>query len=145
MKSFSQRIEIASHIAIIIVAMLISVVLVKTYLLPTKTDDRLQAAMANNKAPAAAPELLGKTVSLPDTNWEKNGQTLVLALSTGCHYCTESAAFYKQLVQRRASKNTRLIAVFPQTVDLGRKYLNNLGVAAQLDWCAGYANAFTDQ
>jgi hypothetical protein len=131
MKSISQQIEIASHIAIIIVAMLVSAVLVKTYLLPNKVDNRIGAAMANN-APAASnqavPELLGKKISLPNTNWAKNGQTLVLALSTGCHFCTESAAFYKELVQKRASKNIRLIAVLPQPVDAGRRYLNDLGI-----------------
>jgi Redoxin len=135
MKSISQQIEIVSHIAIIIVAILISVVLVKTYLIPNKTDDKINAALANSGAGgpqtrnAAAPELLGKKISLPDTNFEKNGQTLVLALSTGCHFCTESASFYKELVQKRAKQgNIHLIAVLPQPVDASRKYLNDLGV-----------------
>ena len=54
----------------------------------------------------------------------------MLALSTGCHFCTESASFYKELVQKRAKQgNIRLIAVLPQPVDAGRKYLSDLGIA----------------
>jgi redoxin len=135
MKSIAQQIEIASHVAIIIVAGLISVVLVKTYLLPNNQDEKVKAALANGAQAqarvgnSAAPELLGKKISLPDTNFEKNGQTLLLALSTGCHFCTESAPFYKELVQKRAKQgNIHLIAVLPQPVDASRKYLNDLGI-----------------
>jgi redoxin len=127
-KSISQQIEIASHIAIIIVAALISVVLVKTYLLPG-SKSQIDAPMAKNAPIVDNSGPLGKKISLPDTNFETNGQTLVLALSTGCHFCTESAPFYKELIQKRASKNVRLLAVFPQPVDAGRGYLTNLGIA----------------
>lgn len=69
-------------------------------------------------------------MNLPDVNWEKNGQTLVLALQTGCHFCTESAPFYKAIAQNRNKRgNTRLIAILPQPVDASRNYLSNLGIA----------------
>jgi hypothetical protein len=118
-----EKIEIASHIAIIIVAILIGIVLVKNYLLP---DSKPKSNASNNTAIASNTGevgIVGKAISLPDTNWEKNGQTLVLALSTGCHFCTESAPFYKELVQKRAKQgNIRLVAVLPQPIDDGRKY-----------------------
>jgi hypothetical protein len=64
----------------------------------------------------------------------------LLALQKGCHFCSESAAFYQRLVRETAGRgNIHLIAVLPQTPDEGRKYLDELGVAiaevkqAQLD------------
>jgi thioredoxin-related protein len=130
MNKLAQKIEFASHIAIIIVATLISVVLVKNYLLPdskTKSSTSNNTAVASNTGEAG---VVGKAISLPDTNWKRSDQTLVLVLSTGCHFCTESASFYKELVQKRAKQeNTRLVAVLPQPVDAGSKYLSNLGIA----------------
>jgi thioredoxin-related protein len=130
MNKLAQKIELVSHIAIIIVAALISIVLVKTYLLPdskTKSNAGNSTGTASNTSEAG---IVGKAISLPDTNWEKNGRTLVLALSMGCRYCNESAEFYKQLAQQREKQgNFQLIAVLPQSLDDGRKYLNDLGIA----------------
>src|SRR5262249_34264823 len=112
-----EKIEIASHIAIIIVAILIGIVLVKNYLLPDskpKSNASNKTAIASNTGEVG---IVGKVISLPDTNWEKNGQTLVLALSTGCHFCTESAPFYKELVQKRAKQgNIRLVRLCTTSV-----------------------------
>lgn len=129
MKSIFQHIELASHIAIIIVAILISVILVKTYLLP----DSNSKAVTNNGAPqmsnAVVSNMLGQKIDLPNIDWRKNGQTLVLALQTGCHFCTESAPFYKELIQKRAKEGkTHLIAVLPDPVDASKNYLSNLGI-----------------
>src|SRR5262245_574333 len=112
MNKLAQRIELASQIAIITVATLIGAVLVKSYLL---TGSQSKSNPASNKAIAgdtAEAGLVGKAISLPDTDWKKGDQTLVLVLSTGCHFCTESAPFYKEVIQKR--KGTRLIAVMPQ-------------------------------
>jgi thioredoxin-related protein len=65
---------------------------------------------------------------LPDVDWKASDQTLVLVLSTTCHFCTESTPFYKQVIQKRKGR-TRLIAVLPQSVEAGRKYLADLGIA----------------
>jgi hypothetical protein len=74
--------------------------------------------------------MVGKAISLPGTDWKRSDRTLVFVLSTGCHFCTESASFYKELAQKRAKQgNTRLVAVLPQPVDAGRKYLSDLGIA----------------
>jgi hypothetical protein len=92
-----------------------------------KSDAGNNAAIASNAVEAG---IVGKSISLPDTDWKRGDQTLVLVLSTGCHFCTESASFYKELVQKRAKQgNTRLVAVLPQPVDASRKYLSDLGIA----------------
>jgi hypothetical protein len=51
----------------------------------------------------------------------------LVALSTNCHYCTESAPFYQKLQQQKPG-DLRLVAVLPQTVEQSRVYLNKLGV-----------------
>jgi hypothetical protein len=130
MNKLAQKLEIASHVAILLVAVLISVVLVKTYLIPgpkTKNDVRDAPLAAKGMGEA---EIVGKKISLSDVDWTRNDRTIVMALSTGCRFCTESASFYKQLAQKRAEQGkVRLIAVLPQPIEAGRKYLSELGVS----------------
>jgi hypothetical protein len=84
-KSASQHIESAVHYAIILIAILISIVFVKSYLL---SDTKLQSSNSRNANAAAAPNMpteagmIGKTLTLPNMNWEKNGHTLLFFLST---------------------------------------------------------------
>jgi thioredoxin-related protein len=116
---FTRNIELATNIAIIVVAVLLSIVLIKNYL--------LSGAAPNANAPDAPSN--GTRMSLQDVNWAAKKRTLVMVLSDSCRYCTESADFYKKLAQERAKDDhTRLIAVLPQDVAAGQAYLNNLGV-----------------
>lgn len=119
MQNLFKKIEFVAHIAIIVIAILLGVVLVKRFLLPHKHE------------PASGPEVAaGTRLSLPGIDWIKNGQTMILVLSKDCRYCTESAPFYQRLVLEKAKhKNTRLIAFFPQAVEVGQNYLGDIGVA----------------
>jgi hypothetical protein len=65
-------------------------------------------------------------LSISGVDWAKNGQTLVLAISSTCHYCSESAPFYQRLARERG--DIRMLAVLPQPVEEGRRYLEKLGV-----------------
>lgn len=54
----------------------------------------------------------------------------MLALQSGCHFCTESAPFYQRFTSEiSGQKRVRLVAALPQQIDDGRKYLNDLGAA----------------
>lgn len=113
------RLEVFANIAIILVAVLIGVVFIKSYVLA----DRAQPQPRN---------LAGTKVSLPGIDWAKNGQTMLLVLQEGCHFCSESAPFYKQLLKETAtSGKVQLIAVLPQEVDESRRYLSELGLTVQ--------------
>ena len=107
-----------ANLATILVSVLLSAVLIKVFLLPQKPP-----------APSAAQTLVGLNIkeSLPGIEWARNKRTLVLALSTQCHYCTESAPFF-QRIQREASKDVKLVAVLPQPVGDSHKYLEGEGV-----------------
>jgi thioredoxin-related protein len=60
-------------------------------------------------------------------DWDKNGQTLVFALSTQCHFCKESAPFYRRLRQDLGG-SIKMIAVLPQSVAEAQQYLEAEGV-----------------
>lgn len=126
MKNLKDKIETTANLSIIVVAVLLSVVLIKSYLIPATVlpPERQLAA-----APAETLRVLqrGDPVSLPEVDWQKNGSTLLLALSPTCRFCTNSAAFYQRIVRERG--NTKLIALMPQDLNEGQSYLRSLGVA----------------
>jgi hypothetical protein len=71
----------------------------------------------------------GSALPALDVNWAGNKQTLLLVLRNGCHFCTDSAAFYQRLVSERGVQaKTKLVAVLPGTVEDSRRYLDGLGV-----------------
>jgi hypothetical protein len=116
-----KKTELLANIAIIVVALLLGAVLVKRYLLPGN-----EAAQTRNADPRIPP---GTKASLQGIDWASNGQTLLMVLSRDCHFCTESAPFYQRLTRETAGRSdVHLIALFPQTVEEGKKYLENLGV-----------------
>lgn len=84
MNSLAKKIESFGNVSIIIVAILLSVVLIKNYIL-AKPDDSAQIV---NNSPIHA----GAKLPLSDVDWAKNGQTLVLAISSTYHF-SESHVF----------------------------------------------------
>jgi hypothetical protein len=117
-----KKAELLANIAIIVVALLLGVVLVKRYLLPAKVE----TPAARNLDERIAP---GTKAALPGVDWAQNKQTLLLVLSRDCHFCTESAPFYQRLTRETAGRaDVHLIALFPQEAEEGKKYLDNLGV-----------------
>ena len=112
------RLENLANLATILVSLLLSAVLIKVFLLP-------QPGPAPSRPQARAGMNIKQ--SLPDVDWAKNKRTLVLALSTQCHFCTESAPFF-QRIQKERARDVKMVAVLPQTVDEGRKYLEGVGI-----------------
>ncbi len=115
----SVKIETVANVATIFVAGLLSVVLIKTYLLPAPSS-RGTLAPPSSEVAAVGTHLADQ---LPGVNWRENGQTVVLALSTHCHFCTESAPFFRKLSEK-AGKNVKIVGVLPQPVAEGESYLN---------------------
>jgi hypothetical protein len=100
MADIGKKIEITANIAIIAVAILVVGVIFQKY-------------VRSPKPQTLPPDPVGTKLSLPDVDWAKNNRTLVLALQTGCNYCTESAPFYQRLVTEASNHNIPLIAVLP--------------------------------
>jgi thiol-disulfide isomerase/thioredoxin len=79
--------------------------------------------------PQANPEkeLAGTTISLPGISFADGHDSLVLVVSTTCHFCQESLPFYKQLSEKVHGK-VDLIAVIPEPETEARKFLADAGV-----------------
>lgn len=123
---FSKILENLSSLAIISVSVLLGIVLVKHFILRKPANTRSDQ-VAQRSDPRPQP---GTKISVAEIDWSRSSRTLVLAISNTCHYCTESAEFYKTLVQRKAgSSSVRIVAALPQTQEQAKAYLDKLGVS----------------
>jgi hypothetical protein len=118
----TKGLEVSANVAIIVVAVLLCVVLVKSYVLPAPAA----RPGAGESAGMRGALKRGDAVTVSGIDWQQNGKTLLLALSTTCHFCTESGPFYQRLVKERG--DTRLVALVPQAEEEGQAYLRGLGV-----------------
>ena len=132
---FARGIEIAANLSIILVALTGATVLVKNYLLRSPAPIAVERpTVATGRNTSNGRELpngpaQGTQLSVPGISWADSEETVVLALSDKCKYCTESAPFYKQLAAETAKRDgVRVVAVFPQDTNAGKKYLDDLGV-----------------
>ena len=114
MEKMAKKIEVAANVAIIIVALAVVSILVKNYM--TKRGETRAVISTGTK------------FALKDVSWQGNGKSVVFALSTTCHFCTESAGFYRELVQECQKQHVHTVAVLPQAVDEAQSYLKGEGV-----------------
>jgi rhodanese-related sulfurtransferase len=75
---------------------------------------------------------IARGMKLPSLNLNQtvDEQVLLLAISSQCHFCTESAPLYRRITGEITGKHIRVVALLPQSVDEGRGYLRTLGVSA---------------
>jgi hypothetical protein len=68
--------------------------------------------------------------TLPHVDYAGAPKTLLIAMNTRCHYCTESISFYNSLIERRPG--TRVLAVFPNDEAEVKEYVRQqrLGLEA---------------
>jgi len=117
--SITKQIETGANIAIIVVALLVVVTLVP----------RLWPGKSPQNPLASPPIAAGTRISLQGLDWKGSDQNLLLVLSTGCHFCSESAPFYKRLVSEASiNRKIRLIGVFPQDTAAARQYLQQMQI-----------------
>ncbi len=124
-----RTIELLANLAIVVVAALGSVVLVRqlgTAPAPQSSASPISARPMASIRPAAPS--VGSTLSVPDVDFAAADRTLVMVLSTQCGFCTDSAPFYRRLAAAGHGR-TRLVAVFPQDLVVAREFLAGLGVS----------------
>ena len=66
-----------------------------------------------NSAPAPSQALVGTTISLPGVDLPKDRNSLLLVVSTECHFCRDSLPFYKDLTAKSRGR-LNVIAILPQ-------------------------------
>jgi thioredoxin-related protein len=119
-EKLTKRLEMGAYVAIIGMALVVTATLIP------KLVGRYFPKSVTQAAPALK---AGDRISVPNEDWEKNGKTLLLVLSTSCHFCTESAPFYRTLVAKTQNEQQlHVAAIFPQSVEEGREYLSSLGI-----------------
>ena len=77
------------------------------------------------------PPILSPTskISIPGIDLAKTPQTLLLAVSKDCEYCTASARFYRWLDEGLSGRtDIRIVALFPDSNTDGQWYLKSLGL-----------------
>lgn len=116
MKKFLKPIEVVANVLIIVVAIACLAVIAQRYF---RTE-------APPKAPTLKAPVVGNKVSVSDIDWSKNRKNVLLVLQEGCRYCTESADFYRTLLQQTKDKGVSVTAVLPQDRAEARKYLDKL-------------------
>ena len=120
-RSAEQRLGLAVNIAILCVCVLICAVLTKRFLL---------SPLAPSPQRASAPAV-GSRLTLPGERW--GSETLVMAVSTTCHYCSSSAPFYQRLLPAASAHHVKVVAVLPQPHEEATAYLTHLGLPAGLE------------
>lgn len=115
MSSWAKRLEGATNVAILCAFLLVGALAAKRLFWEGQ--------------PHANSPVVGAKVSVQGVDWSRSKQNLVLALSTGCHFCTDSADFYQRLIPSASKGGVRVLAVLPQPVSDSRSYLARLGVS----------------
>ncbi|PYS23251.1 MAG: hypothetical protein DMF72_09800 [Acidobacteria bacterium] len=128
-----RKLEVLANITVIITSIVLCVVIVRNHSglqqsTPPKATATPPATAAASRRAVVQP---GTRIFVPGIDWSKSNRTLLLALSTHCHFCTESAPFFKQLKQRRTD-DVRIVAVFPQPVDQAKPYLDKLDLSFEI-------------
>lgn len=119
MNNLNKQINLALNLLIAVLLVSIGVVVIRHY----RHSGRPSVPPRDYGVPT------GSKVSLSGIDWEKNGQTLLLVLDTGCQYCTASAPFYQKLVRETAhNRRVQLIAALPQEISNSKQYLSGLNV-----------------
>jgi len=114
-REFARKVEIGANAAIIIAAALIAVLFVRNYMGRSSGLPRTISA--------------GTKFALKNVDWGGSESSLVLAVSTTCHYCTESAAFYRRAIAECRQQHVHTVAVLPQPPAEAEAYLKGEGVA----------------
>ena len=89
-------------------------------------------ALTHNVGRSAAPRDVAVGERLPaiaGIDWSRHRSTLVLALNSSCHYCQESAPFYRKLSQAPVSGgDLEIVALFPNDPPAVRRFNTELGL-----------------
>jgi hypothetical protein len=120
MDKLAKRLDVCANIAIILVAIAVAGLLITRVMRRTGADTASKVTGIST----------GAKVSLPNMDWSDNGNTLLFALAKGCHFCSESAPFYRRILKEVSSRNDlKVVAVVPGDENEGRTYLGELGLS----------------
>lgn len=109
----SNKIETISNVAILSLCVLISFLAVWKFVLPH-----------DNGGSRSLP--IGRKLTLSDVDLAAKQKTIVLAIDKHCHFCTEDAPLFRELISSAHRKNIAVIAVLPQSRGEASSYLSKI-------------------
>jgi thiol-disulfide isomerase/thioredoxin len=115
----SSRLEKASNIALIVSAVV--------FLGVTIRNEFAKPAVRANSSVAIREALIGKTLHPPGMTFPRERQTVLLAVSSSCHFCQESWPFFRELAARSEGK-LDVVAVLPQSQSEAESYVKEAKV-----------------
>lgn len=130
-KKVNETLESATNIAIICLVILFGYILVQNFLLSPPnnlaSNNPTQNTLASTKRNPTGVQI-GTKVNVPDVDWNNNQKTLVIYTRKGCHFCTESMPFYKELAQKQSEIATKIVIVSSDSVETSKGYFTEHGV-----------------
>lgn len=118
---FARVTELVANIATIVFALVLSVVLLRVFVFPRPTT---RAARPDLPSTQKGTNLKS---ALPGVDWGKNGRTLVMAISTQCHFCADSLPFF-QRITKDSGCHVKTLALLPQNKADAEQFLSKGGV-----------------
>lgn len=113
-KSVRANLELGANLAIAVAIIVVAVVVVKRFAFPPAS-------------PASLPRITtGERLNIPGVDWKQNEKSLVFFLMKDCKYCKSSAPLYRQLIDDASKRNVQRLAILPNSVEEGKKYLESL-------------------
>ena len=111
------KIEVAANIIVIVFAVVVGSVFLKDRMAPLAPE-------------ADAVKAGDKLTNLDGWDWGGHDQTLLLGLRKGCHFCEDSAPFYRRLIaqQQQGGSNSTIVAVFPDGADAVKEVVESEGL-----------------
>lgn len=118
MTTLARRLETGANVAIIAVSVLLAAVLLQRQFFagPSGTD----------VGPAPRP----LQVSSLGMDWKASRLTMLVVVREGCHFCTESAPFYRRLSAETRNTGVRVVFLLQQHETQDTKYVDALVVPA---------------
>lgn len=117
--ALQRMIDGVTTLAVLAVCILILADAVRSYNQPAP-------AIAARAAAPPAPIAGERLATIAGLDLTQSPRTLVLAVQSSCHFCSESMAFYRELVQHR-SASIRLVVVAPDELGVARRYVADHG------------------
>lgn len=112
--STARVIELISNIVIIVVPVIVGVVIVKARYFSTPPHAIVRPSV-------------GTSIDIPGEHFLDHEETLIFALQNGCHYCEESAPFYRRLISEINHRDgIHLMVLLPQ--DNSPEYIHRLNL-----------------
>lgn len=125
-EKINKRVELCANIGITLLTLMSGYLLIRSYFFNNAAVIGSRAAAVTSKRVPTP----GTKIAVPGVNWGDKNRTLLFVMSSSCKYCKESTPFYQKIVKEtKMIKDLRLVALLPQEVEQGERYLSSMGIA----------------